>query len=191
MSTEMADLVLEDADEKMHKAVVHARAEFASIRTGRAAPALVEKLPVEYYGTETPLQQLASFKVPEARQLLITPYDKSLDRAPSRRRMQQSDLGLNPSNDGHAIRLSFPPLTAERRKEFVKLVKNMAEEGKITLRNHRRAAPPRARGDEEGQRALRGRAQALRGRARQAASTSTKPTSTRAFGAKEKELLED
>ena len=139
MSTEMADLVLEDADEKMHKAVVHARAEFASIRTGRASPALVEKLPIEYYGSETPLQQLASFTVPEARQLLITPFDKSSIGA-IEKALQMSDLGLNPSNDGHAIRLSFPPLTAERRKEFVKLVKNMAEEGKISLRNHRRSA---------------------------------------------------
>jgi ribosome recycling factor len=139
VSTEMADLVLEDADEKMHKAVVHARAEFASIRTGRAAPSLVEKLPVEYYGAETPLQQIASFTVPEARQLLITPYDKTSIGA-IEKALQQSDLGLNPSNDGHAIRLSFPPLTAERRKEYVKLVKNMAEEGKITLRNQRRAA---------------------------------------------------
>jgi len=139
VSTEMADLVLEDADEKMQKAVVHARAEFATIRTGRAAPSLVEKLPVEYYGADTPLQQLASFTVPEARQLLITPYDKSTIGA-IEKALQQSDLGLNPSNDGHAIRLSFPPLTAERRKEYVKLVKNMAEEGKISLRNHRRAA---------------------------------------------------
>lgn len=139
MSTEMADLVLEDANEKMHKAVVHARAEFATIRTGRAAPALVEKLPVEYYGAEAPLQQLASFTVPEARQLLITPFDKSSIGA-IEKALQQSDLGLNPSNDGHAIRLSFPPLTAERRREYVKLVKTMAEEGKISLRNHRRAA---------------------------------------------------
>jgi len=139
VSTEMADLVLEDANDKMHKAVVHARAEFASIRTGRAAPSLVEKLPVEYYGADTPLQQLASFTVPEARQLLITPFDKSSIGA-IEKALQQSDLGLNPSNDGHAIRLNFPPLTAERRKEFVKLVKNMAEEGKITLRNQRRAA---------------------------------------------------
>lgn len=139
MSTEMADLVLEDADDKMRKAVVHARAEFATIRTGRASPALVEKLPVDYYGADTPLQQLASFTVPEARQLLITPYDKSSIGA-IEKALQTSDLGLNPSNDGHAIRLSFPPLTAERRREYVKLVKHMAEEGKISLRNHRRAA---------------------------------------------------
>ena len=138
MSTEMADLVLADTDDKMARAVTHAKADFSSIRTGRAAPALVEKIPVDYYGAETPLQQLAGFQVPEARQLLITPYDKGAMGA-IEKALQQSDLGLNPSNDGNAIRLSFPPLTAERRKEFVKVVKHMAEEGRITLRNIRRA----------------------------------------------------
>jgi ribosome recycling factor len=138
VSVEMADLVLSDSRDKMHKAVTHSRSEFASIRTGRAAPALVEKIMVDYYGSETPLQQLASFQVPEARQLLIVPYDKGSMRA-IEKAIQQSDLGLNPSNDGHTIRLSFPPLTAERRKDLVKVVKNMAEEGRITLRNIRRA----------------------------------------------------
>jgi len=138
VSTEMADMVLAETDEKMQHAVTHARANFSSIRTGRAAPALVEKIPVDYYGTEVPLQQLASFQVPEARQLLITPYDKG-SIGPIEKAIQQSDLGLNPSNDGHSIRLSFPPLTADRRKDLVKVVKNMAEEGRITLRNIRRA----------------------------------------------------
>ncbi|MCX7619260.1 MAG: ribosome recycling factor [Acidimicrobiales bacterium] len=139
MSTEMADLVLEETEEKMRKAVAHAKAEFASVRTGRASPALIEKLPVEYYGTEVPLQQLAGFTVPEARQLLINPYDKasigSIEKA-----IQNSDLGLTPSNDGNSIRLTFPPLTQERRKELVKRVKHMAEEGRVALRNIRRAA---------------------------------------------------
>lgn len=139
MSDDVAGLVLEDADEKMERAVHHARAEFASIRTGRAAPALVEKLPVDYYGSETPLQQLAGFSVPEARQLIITPYDKSAMGA-IEKAIQQSDLGLNPSNDGVSIRLSFPPLTQERRKELVKVVKHMAEDGRVALRNLRRAA---------------------------------------------------
>jgi ribosome recycling factor len=139
VSSELADLILEDVTEKMRKAVAHTRAEFSSIRTGRAAPALVEKIMVDYYGAETPLQQLAGFQVPEARQLLITPYDKGSIGA-IEKAIQQSNLGLNPSNDGNSIRLSFPPLTAERRKEFVKVVKNMAEEGRITLRNLRRAA---------------------------------------------------
>lgn len=135
----MADLVLEDSAEKMRRAVAHARAEFGSIRTGRAAPALVEKLPVDYYGSEVPLQQLAGFQVPEARQLLITPFDKGALGA-IEKAIQHSDLGLTPSNDGVNIRLSFPPLTQERRKQLVKVVKGMAEEGKVALRNLRRAA---------------------------------------------------
>lgn len=139
MTSEMADLVLSDTADKMTKAVSHARAEFSSIRTGRAAPALVEKIIVTYYDTDVPLQQLAGFSVPEARQLLITPYDKgamgSIEKA-----IQQSDLGLNPSNDGVNIRLSFPPLTQERRRELVKVVKQMAEDGKVAVRNLRRAA---------------------------------------------------
>ena len=137
MSTDLADLVLEDVGEKMVRAVHHARADFASIRTGRAAPALIEKLPVEYYGTETPLQQLASFQVPEARQLLIVPYDKTTIGA-IEKAIQHSDLGLNPSNDGNTIRLVFPPLTADRRKDLVKVVKGMAEDGRVALRNLRR-----------------------------------------------------
>lgn len=139
MTTEMADLILEDATERMKKAVAHARSDFASIRTGRAAPALVEKIPVDYHGTDVPLQQLAGFNVPEARQLLITPYDKSVIGA-IEKALQHSDLGLNPSNDGVSIRLTFPPLTQERRKELVKVVKGMAEDGKVALRGHRRHA---------------------------------------------------
>jgi ribosome recycling factor len=135
MTSEMADLLLADTDEKMGKAVAHSKADFASIRTGRAAPALVEKIPVDYYGAEAPLQQLAGFQVPEARQLLITPYDMgAIEKA-----LQQSDLGLNPSNDGNSIRLTFPPLTQERRKELVRVVRHMAEEGRVALRNQRRA----------------------------------------------------
>jgi ribosome recycling factor len=137
MTSEMADLLLADSVDKMKKIVAHARADFSSIRTGRAAPALVEKIPVDYYGSEVPLQQLAGFNVPEARQLLITPYDKGAI-GPIERALQQSDLGLNPSNDGISIRLTFPPLTQERRKELVKVVKNMAEDGKVALRNQRR-----------------------------------------------------
>ena len=138
MSDEMVAMVLDDARERMHKIVHHTRAEFGNIRTGRAAPALVEKLRVEYYGSDVPLQQLAGFSVPEARMLVISPYDKeslgAIEKA-----ISKSDLGLNPSNDGINIRLSFPPLTAERRKEFVKVVKNMAEEGRISVRAARRS----------------------------------------------------
>ena len=139
MSTELIKLVLDEAVEKMHRAVQHTRAEFSSIRTGRAAPALVEKIVVDYYGSEVPLQQLAGFQVPEARMLIINPYDKgslgAIEKA-----IQHSDLGLNPSNDGQVIRLTFPPLTAERRRDFVKVVKGMAEDGRVVIRNLRRAA---------------------------------------------------
>jgi len=123
----------------MHKAVVHARSEFATVRTGRASPSLVEKLLVHAYGQDLPLQQLAGFQVPEARLLLITPYDKA-NLGPIEKAIQQSDLGLNPSNDGVSLRLAFPPLTQDRRKELVKRVKGMAEEGKIAVRNARRDA---------------------------------------------------
>src|ERR671913_1918210 len=125
MSAELIKLVLDDADAKMGKAVEHARKEFSGVRTGRAAPALVEKLPVDYYGTEVPLQQIAGFTVPEARMLVISPYDKSSLGA-IEKAIQQSGLGLSPSNDGQIIRLNFPPLTEERRKELVRLVKSMA-----------------------------------------------------------------
>jgi ribosome recycling factor len=139
MSAELIKLVLDEASEKMHRAVQHTRAEFSGIRTGRAAPALVERIVVDYYGSEVPLQQLAGIQVPEARMLIINPYDKgslgAIEKA-----LQGSDLGLNPSNDGQIIRLTFPPLTAERRKEFVKVVKGMAEDGRVVIRNLRRAA---------------------------------------------------
>lgn len=135
---DMISMVLEDMSERMAKAVEHARSEFAGVRTGRASPALVEKLPVNYYDTEVPLRQLAGFTVPEARTLVISPYDKSALGAVERA-IQQSDLGLAPSNDGHVIRLSFPPLTEERRKELVRVVKAMAEEGRVSIRNLRRS----------------------------------------------------
>ena len=131
--------MLDDAGEKMHRAVDHARKEFSSIRTGRAAPALVEKILVEYYGSQVPLQQIAGFQVPEARMLVISPYDKTALGA-MEKAIQQSDLGLNPSNDGEIIRLTFPQLTADRRKELVRVVKGMAEDGRVAIRNLRRAA---------------------------------------------------
>jgi ribosome recycling factor len=139
MSDELLKLVIDDTHEKMHKAVDHARAEFSGVRTGRAAPALVEKIIVEYYGSEVPLQQIAGFQVPEARMLVISPYDKASLGA-IEKAIQHSDLGLNPSNDGQVIRLMFPQLTAERRKELVRVVKGMAEDGRVAIRNLRRAA---------------------------------------------------
>lgn len=139
MTDEMIELIIDDTSDKMAKAVEHTRGEFAGVRTGRATPALIDKLPVDYYGSEVPLQQLASFSVPEARQLLVTPFDKGAMGA-IEKAIQLSDLGLNPSNDGTVIRLSFPALTAERRKDLVKVVKGLAEEGRITIRNLRRQA---------------------------------------------------
>ena len=139
MSDEITREILSDARQKMQKAVAHARDQFATIRTGRAAPALIEKLTVDYYGSEVPLQQLAGFSVPEARLLVVQPYDKGAMGA-IEKAIRNSDLGINPSNDGQVIRLSFPPLTEERRKDLVKVVKHMAEEGRVAIRNLRRAA---------------------------------------------------
>jgi ribosome recycling factor len=130
---------LSEATEQMAKAVAHTQHDFSSVRTGRASPALVEDLRVDYYGSDVPLKQLAGFSVPEARQLVIQPYDKS-SMAAIEKAIQNSDLGMNPSNDGNVIRLSVPALTEERRKDMVKKVHHMAEEGRIAIRNHRRAA---------------------------------------------------
>ena len=135
----MIDDILSDTKEKMRKAVEHTHAEFGGVRTGRASPAFVEKMAVDYYGTEVPLQQIAGFTVPEARMLVIQPYDKGAIKA-IEKAIQHSDLGVNPSNDGSVIRLTFPPLTAERRKDYVKMVKHMAEEGRVAVRNVRRQA---------------------------------------------------
>lgn len=137
--SEFADEIIKDASERMQRAVEHAQGEFSSVRTGRATPALVEKLRVDYYGTEVPLQQLAGFSVPEARMLIVQPYDKT-SLAAIEKAIQMSDLGINPGNDGDKIRLVFPPLTAERRQELVKVVKQMAEDGRIAIRNLRRSA---------------------------------------------------
>jgi ribosome recycling factor len=139
MDDSFVDAVLDDCREKMAKAVNHTQADFSTVRTGRAMPVLVEKLRVDYYGSEVPLQQLAGIQVPEARLLVITPYDKSSLKS-IERAVQNSDLGINPSNDGTVLRLVFPQLTAERRKEMVKVVHHKAEEGRVAVRNVRRAA---------------------------------------------------
>jgi ribosome recycling factor len=128
-----------EAVEKMEKAVSHVQAQYSSVRTGRANPALVEKLPVEYYGSTVPLQQLAGFQVPEARTLVVKPHDRGSMNA-IEKAIRDSDLGLQPSNDGIVIRLSFPVLTEQRRKEYVKVVKNMTEDGRVAVRNVRRDA---------------------------------------------------
>jgi ribosome recycling factor len=136
---EMMALVMDDCADRMKKAVAHLQSEFAAVRTGRASPALVEKLRVEAYGSDVPLQQIAGFGVPEPRVLTISPYDKGTIKA-IEKALQQSDLGVNPSNDGQVIRLVFPELTEERRKDFVKVVRTRAEEGKVAVRNARRHA---------------------------------------------------
>ena len=123
----------------MERAVEHVQSQFSSVRTGRASPSLVEKLLVEYYGATVPLQQLAGFQVPEARTLVVKPHDRGALGA-IEKAIRESDLGLNPSNDGVIIRLSIPVLTEERRKEYVKIVKNMTEDGRIAVRNIRRDA---------------------------------------------------
>lgn len=131
--------ILEDAESKMSAAVEHTRSEFGKVRTGRANPQLVNDLPVTYYGTKTPLQQIAGVSVPEARMLVVSPYDpsalKEIERA-----IADSDLGLNPNNDGEVIRVVFPELTEERRKEYVRMVRERAEEGRVSVRNIRRQA---------------------------------------------------
>ena len=136
---EMKALVLDDCADRMKKAVAHLQSEFAAVRTGRASPGLVEKLRVEAYGSEVPLQQIAGLGVPEPRVLTISPYDKSTIKA-IEKAIQQSDLGVNPSNDGEIIRLTFPELTEDRRKEMVKLAHKRAEEGRVAVRNARRHA---------------------------------------------------
>lgn len=135
----MTEETLIDAIDKMDKAVEHVQGQFQTIRTGRAVPALVEKLTVEYYGAPVPLQQLAAIQVPEARQLLVKPHDNST-LAAIERAIRDSDLGVNPNNDGVVIRLNFPALTEERRRDYVKVVKNMAEDGRVAIRNIRRDA---------------------------------------------------
>lgn len=125
--------------EKMDKAVNHVKVELSNVRTSRASSALVERILVDYYGAPTPLKQIASFQVPEARTLVITPFDKNSISA-IEKAIQASDLGITPSNDGHVIRLNFPMLTEQRRKELVKVVKQLAEEGRVAIRNLRRQA---------------------------------------------------
>ena len=131
--------LLEEAEHKMEAAVEHVAAEFGAVRTGRANPQLLLRISIDYYGSSTPLQQLASIAVPEPRLLVVQPFDKTtigdIERA-----ILQSDLGLNPSNDGTVIRIAFPPLTEERRKELIKVVHRMAEDGKVSVRNVRRQA---------------------------------------------------
>jgi ribosome recycling factor len=131
------DDLLKDTREHMDKSVDSTRHKFGSIRTGRATPALLDRIVVDYYGAQTPLKQLATISAPEARLLTVQPYDKTSIKA-IEKSIMESDIGLTPSNDGSIIRLQVPELTEERRKQLVKVVRGLAEEGKIAIRNIRR-----------------------------------------------------
>ena len=133
----LIDELLEDARERMHKSAEAAQHEFSTVRTGRASPALLDRVMVDYYGALTPLNQLATISAPEARLLTVQPYDKSSIKA-IEKAINESDVGLNPSNDGNVVRLVVPELTEERRRELVKVVRNLAEEGRVAIRNVRR-----------------------------------------------------
>ena len=137
--SEVIEMALMEAEEKMEKALEVAREDMANIRTGRAHPGMFAKLEVDYYGSPTPMQQLASFSVQDARTLLITPYDKS-SLKDVEKALRDSDLGANPSNDGNAIRIVMPQLTEERRKEYIKLAHTKGEDAKISVRHVRRHA---------------------------------------------------
>jgi ribosome recycling factor len=131
------DSALKAATEKMDKAIAVLKDELSGVRTGRATPALLQRVVVDYYGTPVPIQQLASFSVPEPRTLVISPFDRNAIAA-MEKAIMASDLGITPGNDGTVIRLSFPPLTEERRKELIKLVHHRGEEGRVAVRNIRR-----------------------------------------------------
>ena len=135
----MIEETLLEAEEKMDKAVEVAKDDFAGIRTGRATPGMFNKLLVDYYGAPTPLQQLASFQTPEARTIIISPFDKS-SMHEIEKTLRDSDLGVNPSNDGNIIRVVLPILTEDRRKEYIKLAHHKAEEARVSIRNVRRKA---------------------------------------------------
>jgi ribosome recycling factor len=137
VASDLIDELLADARERMTKSVESTRHEFGSIRTGRASPALLDRILVDYYGTATPLKQLATITAPEARMITVQPYDKGSIKA-IERSIMESDVGLTPNNDGHLIRLGIPELTEERRRELVKVVRHIAEEGRVAIRNVRR-----------------------------------------------------
>ena len=133
----MIEELLQDAREHMEKSIDSTRHRFASVRTGRASPSLLDRITVDYYGAQTPLRQLATIHAPEPRLLTVEPFDKNSIRT-IERAIMESDVGLTPSNDGNRIRLGVPELTEERRKELVKVVRGLAEEGRIAIRNIRR-----------------------------------------------------
>ena len=135
----MIDEILLEGEEKMEKAVAVAKEEFGTIRTGRAHPAMFSKITAEYYGSQTPVNQLASFHIPEPRMVVVQPFDKS-SLAAIEKAIRNSDLGVNPSNDGTIIRVVFPELSEERRREYIKIARHKAEDGRVSIRNIRRHA---------------------------------------------------
>ena len=135
--TEFTDELLKDAEERMHKSVEACRHELATVRTGRASPHLLDRVIVDYYGTETPLKQLSQVAATDARLLTLTPYDKNSIKA-IEKAIMESDLGLTPNNDGNVIRLQIPELNEERRRDLVRIVHGVAEEGRVAIRNIRR-----------------------------------------------------
>jgi ribosome recycling factor len=137
--SEDIDMILLEAEEKMDKAIGVTRDDFATIRTGRATTAMFNKINIEFYDTYTPIQQMASFQIPEARLIIITPYDKSAMTA-IEKALRESDLGINPTSDGNVIRVGLPQLTEERRREFIKVAKSKAEDSRISIRSIRRNA---------------------------------------------------
>src|ERR1700736_4541987 len=141
----MIDALLQDARERMRKSVEATSHQFATVRTGRASPALLDRIVVDYYGAATPLRQLATISAPEARLLTVQPYDKSSIKA-IEKAINESDVGLNPSNDGNVVRLVVLELTEERRRDLVKVVRNLAEEGRVAVRNVRRDTMHHLRG---------------------------------------------
>jgi len=158
----MIDDTLLEAEEKMEKAVTVAKEEFAGIRTGRAHPSMFNKITAEYYGTQTPVNQLASFHMPEPRMVIVQPFDKSSMGA-IEKAIRSSDLGVNPSNDGVIIRVIFPELSEERRREYIKIARHKAEDSRVSIRNIRRHAKDSLdklvkdgeAGEDEGRRAER------------------------------------
>jgi ribosome recycling factor len=156
------DDTLLEAEEKMEKAVAVAKEEFAGIRTGRAHPSMFNKITAEYYGTQTPVNQLASFHMPEPRMIIVQPFDKSSMGA-IEKAIRSSDLGVNPSNDGVIIRVIFPELSEERRREYIKIARHKAEDSRVSIRNIRRHAKDSLdklvkdgeAGEDEGRRAER------------------------------------
>lgn len=137
MSDGLINELLDDAGERMHKSVDSTRGEFGTVRTGRASPALLDRVEVDYYGAITPIRQLAGISASEARLLTVTPYDKSSIKA-IEKGIMEADIGLTPSNDGNVIRLTIPELTEERRRDLVRVVRRIAEEGRVAVRNVRR-----------------------------------------------------